>query len=602
VVVSVAPDATSPRSGSLIDGLPEGSLLVAAMVLAFAAFAPLPVAFGLLLVLAARALGIAPALLVAATLAAGSGLLASEGAGPALATYARSGTLWHIRDAAEQDGVGVVLIRTAPVSLLGAGLAGGAMALWLDMGRPFWARRRRRMLWRRVARWLRELRGRTCGPLLGVDERGEPVRLSAAELGQHALVVGATGSGKTTTILRLLGEVAPDGVGLLVVDLKADPSLAAELQGLAGRVGLPFDCWALDGSSHWNPLGHGDATELMNKVVALEAWSEPHYKRAAQRYLHTALSILLAAGQEPELPALVPLLDPEALTAFLYGPAASRVSAEERGRLERYLGGLDRSSQSAIQGLANRLALLAETRAGERLRAEPGGIDLRRTFSGPRLTLFSLDSQKYGETAAQLATLVAQDVRTVASMRLAEGWPEPPGYVVFDEFSAMHSDHLLHLFARGRGAGIGVLLATQELADLSRVDPGFADQVLGNTNVKLVHRQDVPESAERLAGVAGTRSVYEETFQTDRTPFRSLAGRPLGGWSGRTTGQGTIREVEQYAVHPNVLKQLPQGTAVLIRKHPRPRAERVRIHPPAWRKTSRRPASGSVLRLLRRAA
>ncbi len=602
MVVSVASTAASPGSGSPLDGLPEGSLLVAAMLLTVAALAPLPVALGLLLVLAARALAIAPALLVAATLAAGAGLLASEGAAPALASYARSGTLWHIRDAVEHDGIRTVLARTAPVSLLGAGLAGGVIALWLDMGRPFWARRRRRMLWRRAARRLGELRGRKAGQLLGVDERGEPVRLSAAELGQHALVLGATGSGKTTTILRLLGEIVPGGAGLLVVDLKADPSLATELHGLAERAGRPFDRWALDGSSQWNPLGHGDATELMNKVIALEEWSEPHYKRAAQRYLHTTFSILLAAGQEPELPALVPLLDPEALSAFLHGPAARSVSEEERDRLERYLGGLDRSSQSAIQGLANRLALLAETRAGERLRAGSDGIDLRHTFTDPRLTLFSLDSQKYGETAAQLAALVAQDVRTVASARLAAGRSEPPGYVVFDEFSAMHSDHLLHLFARGRGAGIGVLLATQELADLSRVDPGFADQVLGNTNVKLVHRQDVPESAERLAGVAGTRSVYEETFQTDRTPFRSLAGHPVGGWSGRTTGQGTIKEVEQYAVHPNVLKQLPQGTAVLIRKHPRPRVERVRVHPPAWRETSRRPGAGSLLGLLRRSA
>jgi hypothetical protein len=141
----------------------------------------------------------------------------------------------------------------------------------------------------------------------------------------------------------------------------------------------------------------------------------------------------------------------------------------------------------------------------------------------------------------------------------------------------MRSDQVLGLLARGRSAGLSVVLSTQELADLSRVDPAFAEQVLGNTNLKLIHRQDVPESAERLAGVAGTRSSFEETLQTERSPFVSLGGKRLGGHRGRNTGLGSIRQVEHYVVHPNVLKQLEQGSAVLIRKHPRASVTRVRV-------------------------
>ena len=207
-----------------------------------------------------------------------------------------------------------------------------------------------------------------------------------------------------------------------------------------------------------------------------------------------------------------------------------------------------------------------------------GAVDLARTLDGGRVSLFSLDAQAYGETAAQLAALVALDLRTLTSRRLTSLSEAPRlAFAAFDEFSAIRSDHLVHLFARGRSAGLGVLLATQELADLSRVDPGFADQVLANTNVKLIHRQDVPESAERLAGLAGTRTVYEETFQTDRTPFVRIGDRLLGGARGRNTGRGTIRQVEEYVVHPNELKQLRQGRAILIRKHPFASVERVDV-------------------------
>jgi hypothetical protein len=44
---------------------------------------------------------------------------------------------------------------------------------------------------------------------------------------------------------------------------------------------------------------------------------------------------------------------------------------------------------------------------------------------------------------------------------------------------------------------------------------------------------------------------------------------------------GTIREVESYVVHPNVLKALGQGEVVLMRKHPAVDVRRVQVAAPA---------------------
>ena len=43
------------------------------------------------------------------------------------------------------------------------------------------------------------------------------------------------------------------------------------------------------GPSHWNPLAYGNPTELKDKLVATERFTEPHYQRAAERYVQTAL-------------------------------------------------------------------------------------------------------------------------------------------------------------------------------------------------------------------------------------------------------------------------------------------------------------------------
>jgi hypothetical protein len=63
----------------------------------------------------------------------------------------------------------------------------------------------------------------------------------------------------------------------------------------------------------------------------------------------------------------------------------------------------------------------------------------------------------------------------------------------------------LRLFGRARTAGISLVRGTQELADLKSAADGLRDQVLGNVSALVAHRQNVPESAELIAGVAGTR-------------------------------------------------------------------------------------------------
>ncbi|HEX6490483.1 MAG TPA: helicase HerA-like domain-containing protein [Gaiellaceae bacterium] len=559
------------------EGLPEGSFLL--LPVALIAFLPLVLAAALTLI--TRSVAARAAVILAAAISGGV-LLFSADPSHALAAYRAQGLLYEL---ARTRFAPASLVASLPVGLAGAALLAAAAALLEHVQHPFWIPRERERAFPALSR-RRELRRLAAGKPradgrigLGLTPDGRSVSLAETELAQHALIVGATGSGKTTSLLQMIRALVARGAGTVVADLKADPELAESLAGAAAQDGRPFEHWTLDGPSSWNPLSHGSATELTDKLVALEEWTEPHYKRAAQRYLHTVLSVLIAAGETVALPRVVGLLDPEALAAYALSARAG-LAEPERLRIERFCEGLDRSSASAVQGLANRLALLAETNAGSFLSGE--GIDLARTLAEGRVTLFSLDAQTYGETAAQVAALVVLDLKTLISGRLAAHGGEPRlAFAALDEFSAIRSDHLVHLFARGRSAGLGVVLATQELADLSRVDRGFADQVLANTNVKLIHRQDVPESAERLAALAGTRTVYEEALQTERAPFVELGAslRPGGGY-GRDTGRGTIRPVEEYLVHPNELMRLGQGRAILIRKHPEVSVERVEITPP----------------------
>ncbi|MGZ4234060.1 MAG: type IV secretory system conjugative DNA transfer family protein [Solirubrobacteraceae bacterium] len=432
---------------------------------------------------------------------------------------------------------------------------------------------------RRIARArAAQARAADDGVALGVDAEGRQVVLSDHQLSAHGLILGASGAGKSTTLLRILTDHVARRRPVIAIDMKGSPSFAAELQAAAAAAGRPFLLWSIDGPSYWNPLSHGNPTELKDRLIATERFSEPHYKRAAERYAQMALSVLAHGhpGRPPTIAEMVTAMDSRRIPGMLRDlprPLALRV--------QDYLTELTPDQLSAVKGLRTRLALMAESAAGPFLEpardggrpAQDGGaeIDLRAALSGDPIVVFSLNSSRYPGLAAQIGTMVIQDLVSATGERLSEshGRPLPHALVGIDEFSALGADHLVHLVARGREPGLSVVLATQEFADMERAARGLRDQLVGNAAVKIIHRQDVPDSALMAAQLVGTHQIWERTIQTG------------GGLLCRyDTRRGTRRLVERFVIHPNQIKRLTTGEAIVITKQPTAQARAMRVRPP----------------------
>jgi conjugal transfer pilus assembly protein TraD len=408
---------------------------------------------------------------------------------------------------------------------------------------------------------------------LGIDARGRRVRLGYDELSAHGLIVGASGAGKTTTMLAILTDQIRRGRPVVAIDMKGSPAFVGELAAAAAAAGRPMKVWTLDGGAHWNPIAHGNATELKDKLIGTEHFTEPHYMKAAERYTQIVLQVVAAAhpGRPPTLHEVVELMDPARLTGIL-----RHVDRTLRERVQDYRAGLTPDQLSAVRGFQTRLAILTESHTGPYL-APPAGpqtdtIDLRAALSGPEVVVFSLNSSRYGRLAAQVGTWVVQDLVAVSGMRLDARTPGPPfepAMIGIDEFSGIGTDHVAALLARGREAGMPVFVSTQELVDFERASAGFKDLVLGVTAVKIVHRQDVPASARTVAQIAGTEMVWDQT--------RQIGSGLFGGYD---TGRGTRRRVERFIVDPNEIQTLRRGQAVVISKIRGARPRTVRISPP----------------------
>jgi len=439
----------------------------------------------------------------------------------ALISAAATGRRWHSEDVdAGGDLAELAARRRAPTDTLRSWTHGASDRLAGTLG---------------VQRWFK--RGAL---LVGREQcsRAVSIPFDSSGGGRHTLVVGATGSGKTVTETWMAVRAIERGMGAVVVDPKGDRTMRDELRHAVEASGRAFLEWTPDGDCVYNPYARGSETEIADKLLAGERFTEPHYLRQSQRYLGHVVRALRSRGVEVSLQRIVDHLEPAQLEILVRGlPEAEGTHA--------YLDSLTSRQQSDLAGVRDRLAILAESDVGAWL--DPRTVTTRRfdllaAVRARAVVYFSLESDSRPLLTQMLGAAIVQDLQTtVASL---QGRPVAT-LVVIDEFSAVAAEQVVRLFGRARSAGFSLLLGTQELSDLR--PPGrerLLEQVMGNLSVLIAHRQVVPHSAELIANLAGRR----------------------GGWkvSRRSDGGTTRTRVREAVLDPSQVVRLAQGWAAVI--------------------------------------
>ncbi len=387
-----------------------------------------------------------------------------------------------------------------------------------------------RRLWREaeLRRW------ETTGPkawlrgqelILGIDASRRPISvpLGGGAGGRHTLVVGATGSGKTITQTWLAARAIERGMGAIVVDPKGDGAMREELRAAAMAAGRQYVEWTPDGPSVYNPYARGGETEIADKALAGERFSEPHYQRQAQRYLGHAVRALRHDGSEVSLRSVVEHLDPDRLETL-----ARRLPESDAVVTHAYLDSLTARQRSDLAGVRDRLAILTESDVGPWLDPQTPcamRLDLLEAVRARTVVYFNLESDRRPLLTQILGAAIVQDLLTAAAA--LQGRPVPT-LVVIDEFSAVAAEQVVRLFGRARSAGLNLLLGTQELSDLRLPGRhGMLEQVMGNLSVLIAHRQVVPGSADMITSVAGTRGSWRVARHSDGRTTRTRMREPV---------------------------------------------------------------------------
>ena len=436
------------------------------------------------------------------------------GAGPLLAAATlaatKRGRRWHRDDVqAGCDLAASADRRLTPLGALGRSLARSV--------RPLGPKRRLP---------LRARPGRLDERLvLGHDASGRALEIpfSLGGGGRHILIIGATGSGKTVTQTWIASQAVARGMGAVVIDPKGDCFMRTTLRHAAEAGGRRYIEWTPTGASVYNPYAHGSDTEIADKVLAGERFSEPHYLRQAQRYLGHVVRTLRGAGVEVSLAAIVAHLDRDELEV-----RARELAEPEALVTHAYLDSLTARQMRDLAGVRDRLAILTESDIGRWL--DPGTpavprFDLLEAVRERAVVYVDLAADSRPLLAQMLGAALVQDLQTTVAA--LQGRPVPT-VAVIDEFSALAAQQVVRLFGRARSSGLSLLLGTQELTDLRVAGrERLLEQVIGNLSVLVAHRQVVPASAELVARISGVRGVWKATRRADGTFTRARAREPV---------------------------------------------------------------------------
>ncbi len=539
----------------------------------------------------------------------------------ALATFTRQiitdkktpvDTAWHT---ATDGKLWLWLLGQLPIALI----VGGLLAWWLtwlrwlhtdewtvpELRKGLLARFRQRRLVKQITAG--RLVSTPDAAVMGINvATGGRLDLYDEERLGHVLVVGANGSGKSTTLFKLYEADLDRGRPVIMTDLKGLPEDRQRIEGAAAAYTVPCVTFTLDGGAWWDPfrslgeasaqwwdLGRiGDRGERSNLLIASHNFgtgpTSDYYRTASKEFVDIALDVLDATPHLPyestletliELAAMdrltqrgsqVPLPDPTDTTA-------TAAYAQLNGRLAGLLAKVN-SDKDVLNGFLSGLSAMAFSAAGRHLRRPlrphestetRGGVtyieglpvlELATIRRANAVALFSFNKSRDGDMTARLGRLAVANQITMFG-QMAEQGDMRRTLSVVDEFSALEADTTKELMVRGRGAGADVVLATQAIEDMQLAADSEAaiGRMLSNVNVIIAHRIGDRKAAERVAAAAGTKRGITRRYASEESQSAITADR--GGTTGGTYADEDPNTPE---VLPGVLQDLAPGQWVLI--------------------------------------
>jgi intracellular multiplication protein IcmO len=415
----------------------------------------------------------------------------------------------------------------------------------------------------------------------------------------HMLLMGSTGSGKTSALVSLAYNALATGAGLFYIDPKAEAQLGLEIWQLARYLGRDDDFRVLNYSTAQpprpgrisntnNPFSSGSAdalTQVLGSLIPPSAGGANSI--FADKALALISGLMYALTDLRDQGAL--LLSAKMIRGYLSSDNCLALLRDERlsdRSREALLAALRNCNYVPRMGDSQPTAFheqygYAQSYFGKALSsltdtyehiygAESGEVDFQDVVLNRRILLTLLPSmEKSPAELSGLGKITLSSVRAAASVGLGletEGRVSDvlgslpvhyrgtgPFLSIVDEYAAIVTPGFEFLLTQGRGLGMATVVASQDYAGIAEADRKGAQQIVANTSVKVFMRlAEADRTWEMLRKLAGEEPVLEaQGFSL--SPGELTAGT----WRDDMKARSVRRDI----VHLNDLMEQTEGEA-----------------------------------------
>jgi hypothetical protein len=371
---------------------------------------------------------------------------------------------------------------------------------------------------------------------------GSDFRLALAELERHVTLIGTTGSGKTTTLARLMDAAMHADWSVLVVDAKGG-RLANVCRALGVAHQQPARIWLPGDRDSWTyDLCAGEPGAVGNRLVgAFDHGREGQvYRNLSQAIVPLTIRALVESGQACTLDSLRYSLDETHLTGL------ARRTADDELKTELLTIVNNPLHRTTMSGIAGRLRTLRFGAFGPWLLPSDRTLDLRACLASPGVAYLGLPATAASEDVALVGRVLIQHLKQVAYDGLWSAMPHP-GLILFDEFASLgDASQLVDLLLQAREARLAVVVSTQQLPRES----ALLRKALLGAGLLIIHQVGAPEDADAVARALGSHNGPEIARQINLGPTGPFVRRLLRGR-------------ETFLVSPDALSRLAVGEAAV---------------------------------------
>ena len=369
--------------------------------------------------------------------------------------------------------------------------------------------------------------GEDGGPLVGLDDSGNGIRLPESAIRKHGIILGRSGVGKSTLLKQLMDykmarkAQGKDDTAIVVIDPHADlvrDMLKLVPPEIADKVRL-LDFGREDRVPAMNlvdpelfPARDRCVDTIVTTIKNLyEAWGN-----RLEDLLTNALLIIYEYNMHPETKRseMLTLLDVVSLLedGVVSGTgrnAKTSMSAEQERILSRVQDGMLRAWFNTYLGWPpdQRAEAVAPVRSriGAYARSESASVVLGQRESTIVLSdvldkgLILLVSTASGTVGKQVAAILGGSMVSLVESVLRDQERLPPGkrkrlLLMVDEFQTITGADWESLFAEIRKYGCSMMLATQSLARLSGGERRLKEGVLGNVGLIVAYQMSADDA------------------------------------------------------------------------------------------------------------